>query len=627
MKFNFNSYLFAFIKSQNFSFFKKLAIFAVLGFSLTNRNLFYNKKIGYALNPKEIDVNINKDADRMNKHKLSELDFHIRNLENYLEFFFNCKRFNNTLSNVNQIEKSKIKNYSFDFYHLNKTLKKLSKEVRKIDKVLRNYLNSLDDKLSQDIFHSDFDFNEIISQIRKIEEIKQNIFTSKKEEGEGKGEGENNINHHVLENYLFLNHELLILRLFSVMLIIHKNSTEAMNILSKDNIEFILNHSREKLLSETKKKEMNESIIYFVNRIFLNHTTSNTPDYFYSDYLIELNKEKNFKQYLSKEEDKLEAEKDHASQLSVDKDDSFDYDIVFICGLNSEFSKTWRVPRLNAKSSLIKYLQFLLVGKHIETVYSMPSYELWIPKMFESHTFKDKNIRYLVTNAETKLFPYQLDYLGIPDYTIDEIADKICNSLSSAGVGKRPFVIVSHSMGGLICKKVLNRAEKNGKLIDNTNLKGVVFFSTPHFGSNIVYNILDIAINKYFKYFQIFHTTSNEYGLYEDDIKATVIDFKYTKATQEICFQSKEEFEKQHLNFKKIGVEYICINETEETYVTEIGRTVHVVDPESCYLPETKNYYLDNKVHSDVQKFSPENFEEEGYKILTQFIKNSLFES
>ena len=62
------------------------------------------------------------------------------------------------------------------------------------------------------------------------------------------------------------------------------------------------------------------------------------------------------------------------------------------------------------------------------------------------------------------------------------------NKLQAAGVGQRPTVFVGHSMGGLIIKKMLVNAQNSEdqqtrKFAENT--KGVVFYSTPHKGSEI----------------------------------------------------------------------------------------------------------------------------------------------
>ena len=72
--------------------------------------------------------------------------------------------------------------------------------------------------------------------------------------------------------------------------------------------------------------------------------------------------------------------------------------------------------------------------------------------------------------------------------TLDERAEELLAGLVRAGVGGRPVILVGHSMGGLIIKKLLLLAQSSpdpahAALAENT--KGVVFYSTPHEGSEI----------------------------------------------------------------------------------------------------------------------------------------------
>jgi hypothetical protein len=176
-------------------------------------------------------------------------------------------------------------------------------------------------------------------------------------------------------------------------------------------------------------------------------------------------------------------------------------------------------------------------------------------------------------------------------------------------------------MGGLILKKILIKA-KEKKIIHN--VKGVLFFSTPHYGSTVIKTILQSGIKKYSKFFRIIETTSSEYGLQDEDILQRLTALEFTNATDGICFTPKEEFEKEHEEFKNLGIDYICINESDKTYIYQIGQHVHIVHPESSYLPETENLIVDNKVHSNVQKFNPENMNEEGYQRMIKFIRKSI---
>uniref|UniRef100_A0A8C5TFH7 Protein SERAC1 n=1 Tax=Malurus cyaneus samueli TaxID=2593467 RepID=A0A8C5TFH7_9PASS len=65
-------------------------------------------------------------------------------------------------------------------------------------------------------------------------------------------------------------------------------------------------------------------------------------------------------------------------------------------------------------------------------------------------------------------------------------SSELLDKLKAAGIGERPLVWVSHSMGGLLVKKMLVDASKNpemDKIVNNT--RGIVFYSVPHHGSRL----------------------------------------------------------------------------------------------------------------------------------------------
>eukprot|EP00854_Cymbomonas_tetramitiformis_P014719 gene14719-17394_t len=68
--------------------------------------------------------------------------------------------------------------------------------------------------------------------------------------------------------------------------------------------------------------------------------------------------------------------------------------------------------------------------------------------------------------------------------SIEDLGSHIITRLHAAGVGARPVVFVTHSMGGLLMKQMLQYAREDPKYAAMyQNVRGVVFYSTPHFGS------------------------------------------------------------------------------------------------------------------------------------------------
>jgi hypothetical protein len=95
----------------------------------------------------------------------------------------------------------------------------------------------------------------------------------------------------------------------------------------------------------------------------------------------------------------------------------------------------------------------------------------------------------------------------------------------------------------------------------------------------------------------------------------------YAKVIFDICFDSKESFQKQHEKFKQLGIRYINFNETEQT--TLLGKIkADIVQHDSRALSDSENYYIKDKIHTNIQKFSPENVNEEGFDILVNFIRD-----
>jgi hypothetical protein len=155
-------------------------------------------------------------------------------------------------------------------------------------------------------------------------------------------------------------------------------------------------------------------------------------------------------------------------------------------------------------------------------------------------------------------------------------------------------------------------------------VRGIIFFSTPHFGTDAFLEIINKLLKKNIYFFKIMETEITELSLKDEDLLEKLSEIEFSKPANEIMTKSREEFEKEHKIFRNLNIPYICLYESDKTYIKEIGEKIHIVKPESSFLPETENYPLEKKIHSTIHKFSPNNFDEKGYRTITDYIKNKF---
>jgi pimeloyl-ACP methyl ester carboxylesterase len=118
----------------------------------------------------------------------------------------------------------------------------------------------------------------------------------------------------------------------------------------------------------------------------------------------------------------------------------------------------------------------------------------------------ENKAEYFWPKAMAKEFPdkigvWTVAYGATPSKWVEDVmpmedrAQNLLSHFSANGVGKRPFTLVAHSMGGLIAKYMLTDARFSSnpeyREIVN-NCKGVVFLAVPHLGSGWS-NLLDFA--------------------------------------------------------------------------------------------------------------------------------------
>ncbi|RAL47282.1 hypothetical protein DM860_013247 [Cuscuta australis] len=145
------------------------------------------------------------------------------------------------------------------------------------------------------------------------------------------------------------------------------------------------------------------------------------------------------------------------------------FDVVFVHGLRGGPFKTWRLSedKYSTKSGLVEKID--------EEAGMQGTFwpGEWLPTDFPAARLYTLKYKTNLTQWSGASLPLQ------------EVSSMLLEKLVAAGIGKRPVVFVTHSMGGLVVKQMLYQAKAENKedLVNNT--AGVVFYSCPHFGSKL----------------------------------------------------------------------------------------------------------------------------------------------
>ncbi|XP_049991743.1 protein SERAC1 isoform X2 [Alexandromys fortis] len=145
-------------------------------------------------------------------------------------------------------------------------------------------------------------------------------------------------------------------------------------------------------------------------------------------------------------------------------------DVLFIHGLMGAAFKTWRQQdseRVLLENSLVD-----------EDRYTTCWPKTWLAKDCPA-------LRIISVEYDTSLSDWRAR-CPMERKSIAFRSNELLSKLRAAGVGDRPMIWISHSMGGLLVKKMLLEASKKPELsavINNT--RGMIFYSVPHHGSHL----------------------------------------------------------------------------------------------------------------------------------------------
>ncbi|XP_001371172.1 protein SERAC1 isoform X2 [Monodelphis domestica] len=144
-------------------------------------------------------------------------------------------------------------------------------------------------------------------------------------------------------------------------------------------------------------------------------------------------------------------------------------DVLFIHGLMGAAFKTWRQQDSD---------KFEIEKASDEESYTQCWPQTWLASDCPA-------LRIISVEYDTSLSDWRAK-CPVERKSIAYRSDELLRKLRTAGVGDRPLIWVSHSMGGLLVKKMLVDASKKPELntlINNT--RGIIFYSVPHHGSHL----------------------------------------------------------------------------------------------------------------------------------------------
>ncbi|KQK23256.1 hypothetical protein BRADI_1g72280v3 [Brachypodium distachyon] len=177
----------------------------------------------------------------------------------------------------------------------------------------------------------------------------------------------------------------------------------------------------------------------------------------------------------SKDDDDCIEDSGSETASSIDGPDvsrcaSSSVDVVFVHGLRGGPFNSWRIA--DDKSSTTK-------AGLVESIDEDAGKEgtCW-PREWLSSDFPQA--RFLTVKYKTNLT--QWTGASLP---LQEVSSMLLRKLVTAGIGSRPVVFVTHSMGGLVVKQMLHQAKLNNYENFLNNTIGLVFYSCPHFGSKL----------------------------------------------------------------------------------------------------------------------------------------------
>ncbi|KAG6957852.1 hypothetical protein JG687_00009734 [Phytophthora cactorum] len=236
-------------------------------------------------------------------------------------------------------------------------------------------------------------------------------------------------------------------------------------------------------------------------------------------------------------------------------DDDALVDVVFVHGLRGHPFGTWRTDMSNKLEGNNDIWPDVLLGKDLQRN-NVPA-------------------RLVTLGYEAGMVSWSSPW---PSLTLQERARVMLSALYAANIGRdrrhpgapaRPVVFITHSMGGLLTKKMLllerEQRDQSG-LADSTT--GVVFLAVPHFGSDLVKGVRSESIRKL---------------------------IQAHPAIEDLAVDPNGRLKGLNHNFKQLGIDCFSVGE-ERAAPVALGLSAVVVKPDSAD-PGFGRFYRVSKIN------------------------------
>ncbi|DBA05451.1 TPA: hypothetical protein N0F65_007613 [Lagenidium giganteum] len=248
-------------------------------------------------------------------------------------------------------------------------------------------------------------------------------------------------------------------------------------------------------------------------------------------------------------------------------EEDWDVDIVFVHGLRGHPFGTWRTD----------------MSSDIEG-----DNDIWPDTLLQEDLRRRHiNARLITLGYEAGMMSWSSPW---PSLSLEERARLMLQGLYDANIGQnncadkpaRPVIFITHSMGGLLVKKMLLQANQNlqsksGANVSSTELvdsiRGVVFLAVPHFGSDLAK------------------------GMSSEAIRSLI---RAHPALRDLCSKNRQ-LRDLNLAFQDLGIDCFSVAEDKPAHLA-LGISALVVKPTSANPGFGKFQILDDSDHMSICK-------------------------